>query len=142
MFFKQYNYDCGAGQSIFITESGDIYPCQLFYDSKPYKMGSVFPIVNLADFDEVSNSINSLKRLQIKECKQCAVRYSCGSWCKGATQSKGNILSTIEEKCWVQNIILEITLKELVKIQADNNKYLLFTNNFNQLINEYKTLYG
>ncbi|MGB7605631.1 MAG: radical SAM protein [Lutisporaceae bacterium] len=139
IIFKRYFNDCGAGECIYIAASGEIYPCQAFYGSKTYKLGQLSDNLNFDNFVKLSNEINKTNRLQVEACKKCPVRYSCGAWCRGTNNTvNGSILSIIESRCWCQNAILEAVLKNLVRVQSNQEISSKFIQNFNRLIEENK----
>lgn len=85
------DYPCPLGESIRITASGDVYPCQLLLGEK-YIIGNIFSesLNNIIEGDKLVNIINlSKERLtNIKECNNCRYIYFCGGGCLAQTEAE------------------------------------------------------
>ncbi len=137
---KKFIEDCSAGRnSLLATSRGDIYPCQLFYDSKGYRMGSINSNSeeNFELTDEIKK-VSNVIRLETEECKKCHVRNLCEAWCKGINYSvTGNILATLQPRCWMTKANFDGVISNLVSLKNQPEKYKTFVTNIKSIILKY-----
>lgn len=121
---KKYAHECGAGTSqVFINTSGEIYPCQLYYQARKYRLGSIEEDFSIGH--EMRNTlIKDFKRENVDECKECFAKNLCTSWCAGSSiLAKGKVYSVLDTRCWTQKAIIEAVIRNLVRLKTDNEKW-------------------
>jgi radical SAM protein with 4Fe4S-binding SPASM domain len=121
---KEYVYECGTGTSqVFINSLGEIYPCQMYYQARKYKLGSIYK--KYKSGDEIRKKIkSSFTRLNVDDCNNCFARNICSSWCSGSSiLFNGNEKSVINTRCWVQTSLIENVIKNMLKLKDDKEKW-------------------
>lgn len=70
---------CGSGcEYLAVTPTGEIYPCHIFAEMKPYKIGNVFDkVLDTQIQEKFSHNIVTLK----PECTDCPAKYYCSGGC-------------------------------------------------------------
>lgn len=75
---------CAIGDGeISISESGDVYPCQLLHFTK-FRAGNIKerPLKSIYETSEVLQSCKKLTVLEVDGCKKCDIRFICGGACR------------------------------------------------------------
>ncbi|HEY5591894.1 MAG TPA: radical SAM protein [Paludibacter sp.] len=78
------NHKCAIGDAeISISETGDIYPCQLLHN-KDFYSGNVKDqsIIDIYNNSHILEECRDLKVDNIKGCSTCFLRYVCGGACR------------------------------------------------------------
>lgn len=87
-------YKCAIGDGeISISETGDVFPCQLLHDEK-FLAGNIRsqPLQEIYDNSSVLRMCRTLDVNNVKGCQECAVRLICGGACRArAFHEKGKI---------------------------------------------------
>jgi len=85
---------CAMGDGeISVSESGDVYPCQLLHFPE-FKAGNIREqsLKDIYENSEVINQCKKLNVLNIKGCKNCNIRFICGGACRArAYYEKGRV---------------------------------------------------
>jgi uncharacterized protein len=115
---------CGAGRNMFaITPSGDIYPCQRFYNNRsPYKLGHVSTGINKDNvWYKVFNNYNLDFFHGCNKCKD--FDQNCVGQCMASCyESNNNIFMPINSACKLWSIIKQVSL-EVYEALKDNPNY-------------------
>lgn len=91
---------CSAGnRELFISYSGDLYPCPQFIDDK-YKLGNIKQVKKISELsDKNYNIILKLKSSRnYKECEKCKVNLFCWT-CPGELQDLKDNDKAIKYRC-------------------------------------------
>lgn len=78
---------CAIGDGeISISETGDVYPCQLLHFPK-FKAGNIREqsLRSIYETSEVLQACKKLTVLDIEGCKTCSIRFICGGGCRART---------------------------------------------------------
>jgi radical SAM protein with 4Fe4S-binding SPASM domain len=78
---------CAMGDGeISISETGDIYPCQLLHFPE-FKAGNIKhqSLKSIYETSEVLQACKKLTVLEIEGCKTCDIRFICGGGCRART---------------------------------------------------------
>ncbi|WP_243342411.1 SPASM domain-containing protein [Anaerococcus sp. AGMB09787] len=113
---KKSYYFCGAGiNSIFINESGDIYPCQLFDENKLYYMGNIYND-NFEKYFLANNRLELMNKNILYKCNSCICKFWCTS-CIGNQDEVNRIkCSSKTTNCFGTQKITELTLNKFTEI--------------------------
>ncbi|HAM51100.1 MAG TPA: hypothetical protein DCP92_10570 [Nitrospiraceae bacterium] len=81
---RKKNHECAIGDAeISISESGDVYPCQLLH--LPQFLTGNIRTQSLHDIystSEVLKKCSMLNVLEVRGCRSCAIRFICGGACR------------------------------------------------------------
>jgi len=85
---------CAIGDAeISISESGDVYPCQLLHFPQ-FKAGNIREqsLKSIYENSKILNLCRKLTVLRIPECRKCEIRFICGGACRArAFYEKGRL---------------------------------------------------
>lgn len=75
---------CDFGAYLYITSTGDLYPCAGLYHPT-MRLGNVLTddLPNIWHHSPILNSLRSTTVHDFEECRGCAYRYFCGGGCRG-----------------------------------------------------------
>jgi radical SAM protein with 4Fe4S-binding SPASM domain len=91
------NHKCAIGDAeLSISETGDVYPCQLLHNPKFYA-GNIREksVIEIYEKSAVIDQCRQLTVDNIKQCSKCLIRYVCGGACRArAFYDSGKINSS------------------------------------------------
>lgn len=106
---------CAIGDGeISISESGDVYPCQLLHFPQ-FKAGNIRKqsLKTIYEDSEVLKSCRKLTVLEIPECRKCEIRFICGGACRARAFYEKNRLDTSGDFCEYEKLAFINGLFEL-----------------------------
>lgn len=89
-----------AEREISISETGDVYPCQLLHFPE-YLAGNIH-VDSLADIYYKKPVLNNLRKINvdtIEECSKCPIRLICGAGCRARDYSETGSIEAVGEFC-------------------------------------------
>ena len=139
VFGKFEKGECDAGFSqVFITASGDVYPCQAYYAKRKDFLGSIeLPMdVKKAQLNLMENRT---KRTP-KECENCSYRRLCDERCPGMRLLSSGYEDQLRKPfCFAQKQLINRVLINLTKLMNED-KVQLFEQNVKKAIELANTL--
>jgi radical SAM protein with 4Fe4S-binding SPASM domain len=106
---------CAIGDGeISISESGDVYPCQLLHFPQ-FKAGNIRKqsLKTIYKASEVLKSCRKLTVLKIPECRKCEIRFICGGACRARAFYEKNRLDVSGDFCEYEKLAFINGLFEL-----------------------------
>lgn len=113
---------CNVGETIYIAANGDIFPC--FYMQFPeFKVGNLRENSLSEIYDgKLLQKLMNLTVDEIKECKDCEIRYFCGGACRGmAYRGHHSIYCPDPHNCEANKILAA----QIVENGEENTKKLM-----------------
>ncbi len=99
---------CGAGiNTLGVTASGDLYPCETFIGNNFWKLGDIFNGID----EKKLQTFQASRKSVLEACKECETGSLCGGGCFKAGQGDEIILNS-EGGC--------LFMKEIIKIARDS----------------------
>lgn len=92
---------CALGdREISISETGDVYPCQLLHDSQ-FLSGNIYnsSLSDIYNQSTVLNQIRSINVDTISKCSTCEIRLICAGGCRARDFYESGDLRTVGEFC-------------------------------------------
>lgn len=92
---------CAIGDGeISISETGDVYPCQLLHFPE-FNAGNIkeAPLKSIYETSEVLQSCKNLTVLEVDGCKKCDIRFICGGGCRARAFYEKNRLDVSGDFC-------------------------------------------
>jgi uncharacterized protein len=119
---KRYEGECQAGRKfVFVTVTGDIYPCQMHYMCDVEKMSCG---------NEIRKKETMTSRYDIEECRDCYCKNICAMWCPGGSLVLNfSEKSVIPARCLEQKAILDRIIIRLADVRKDPEMWKKFTAN-------------
>ncbi|MDI6800337.1 MAG: radical SAM protein [Actinomycetota bacterium] len=116
---------CGAGRSIlFVTATGEIYPCLNFGGSPKYRLGSVFEGLDRASWQEFWGEI-AIMFEGSGGCKACWARYICGKNCAANNfHHNGDFRVPFAKECEEIRFQKEVLMWLILKIAKEDPSLL------------------
>lgn len=128
--YSSRNY-CSAGVTKFaVTPTGDIYPCQRFYNNRsPFKIGDVFNGI-----DENNRWTIFFKNYSAENfiaCSKCKTfpAYNCTGQCIASMYDNGDMLKPIPGVCKLLKITYKVSLYVQEQLKDNSNYILMFNRN-------------
>ena len=106
---------CAIGDGeISISESGDVYPCQLLHLPQ-FKAGNIRnqPLKTIYETSELLKLCRELTVLEIPGCKKCEIRFICGGACRARAFYEKNRLDVSGDFCEYEKLAFINGLFEL-----------------------------
>jgi uncharacterized protein len=109
-------YPCGVGrQALAVSPSGDIYPCNHFFDESEHKVGHIGDGIPAID-----DRRHLFHRVDQREpCKSCWARHACGGECYHRAMTAGvGYSGVIEEVCEGKKSLIGLALELFADVAA------------------------
>jgi len=109
------NMKCAIGDGeISISETGDVYPCQLLHFPQ-FRAGNVKErlLKTIYETSEVLQHCRDLTVLEVSGCKKCEIRFICGGGCRARAFYEENKLNVSGSFCEYEKIAFINGLFEL-----------------------------
>lgn len=108
---RQYQEDCGAGDSISVTPDKKIYPCHICADDEKFAI----PFEGEIEENKLKNNyfqdVKKYTRDSLEKCNQCIAKNICPYFCKGILIQNGGKL--FEDRCLMMEIFTKKTIEFL-----------------------------
>lgn len=96
-----------AEREISISETGDVYPCQLLHF--PEFLAGNIHIDNLPDIYFNNTILNNLRKVNvdtIEECSKCSIRLICAGGCRARDYSESGSIKNVGDFCEYEKLAL------------------------------------
>ena len=106
---------CAIGDAeISISETGDVYPCQLLHFPQ-FRTGNIKEqsLKSIYETSEVLQSCKKLTVLEVSGCKKCELRFICGGACRARAFYEENRLDVSGSFCEYEKLAFINGLFEL-----------------------------
>ncbi len=108
-----------AEREISISETGDVYPCQLLHGDS-FRAGNIRrqPLEEIYAHSAVFRRLRSINVDTLGKCSRCAVRYLCGGACRARDLYETGSIETVGEFCAYERESLLNGLFDSVQMRA------------------------
>lgn len=106
---------CAIGDAeISISETGDVYPCQLLHFPQ-FRAGNIReqPLKSIYETSEVLQDCRKLTVLEVAGCKKCDIRFICGGACRARAFHEENRMDVSGSFCEYEKLAFINGLFEL-----------------------------
>ena len=135
--------DCGAGYAFTVSTDLKMYSCQALMLDHTLPQYELTDAKSITDFmsSDFNREMQNATRFSVDECAKCFAKNVCGVWCRGLNKvENGAIKSVIKSRCFVQRVITERVLKNLISTMTDNSKSSLFTANYKKQVKTFSQI--
>jgi radical SAM protein with 4Fe4S-binding SPASM domain len=108
-----------AEREISISETGDVYPCQLLH-AEEFRAGNIRerPLAEIYDASEVFERLRRVSVDTLAKCSGCELRYLCGGACRARDFYEVGSVEAVGEFCAYEREAFLSGIFESVELQA------------------------
>ena len=108
-----------AEREISISETGDVYPCQLLHGDS-FRAGNIRlqPLEEIYAHSPVFHRLRTINVDALDKCSRCALRYLCGGACRARDLYETGSIETVGEFCAYEREALLNGLFDSVQMRA------------------------